>query len=278
MDKIGAADYIDGMSNTTGPSSGDEMHDSGPDHLISIREAAAICCVSRNTVMRWIQAGKLPAEKLPGNRYRVHRADLNRLMLAGGIKRIEQVEPGFFQYCWEYNSKSGKVNIGCKKCVVYRTRSGRCYEIASQAGETGHARIFCKNSCEECDYYKKVKGLRPSVLAVTCDDKLKSSLRNAVEQAGLDFKSTDCEYKCLMLLDRFLPDFVIIDCSLGDERSRDFAEMLWADSRVPYVKIILIGEVDHLPNECDKITFAFLERNFTLGQIEKLLILTPAPA
>jgi excisionase family DNA binding protein len=249
--------------------------DSDPDRIIGTREAAAMCCVSQATVVRWIRDGKLAARKGPDRQYRIHRADLNRFMLAGGAGQIESEERGLFQYCWEYYSKSGEIGSACEKCVVYRTRNGRCYEAAGIAGETGHLHRFCKSTCEECDYFKKVKGKRPGVLAVTCDDKLNMSLRTAVDRAGLDFKTTDCEYRCLMMLDRFLPDFVIIDRSLGDERSRDFMEMLNADPRIPYVKIVLIGDAGRFPSGCDKITFAFLERRFTPRQIKRLLNVAP---
>lgn len=246
------------------------------DRFLDPREAAAMCCVSEDTVTGWIREGKLPAVRGPKDRYRIRRADLNRFMLDGGAGPIERDEPGFFQYCWEHYSQSGEIGPGCTECVVYRTRNGRCYEIAALSGETGHARSFCKNTCDECDYYKKVKGARPGVLAVTCDAGLKSSLRKAVERAGLEFRSIDCEYRCLMLLDRFLPDFVIIDTSLGNERSRDFAEMLHADTRVPYVKIILIDEPGRLPSECDKRVFAIIRRRFRFEEIERLLKTTTA--
>ena len=72
-----------------------------------------------------------------------------------------------FQYCWEFNAKSREINEECQNCIVYRSRALRCYEMIQLPIETGHSKVFCQTSCEECDYYKLVLEQSINVLVVT---------------------------------------------------------------------------------------------------------------
>ncbi len=121
---------------------------------------------------------------------------------------------------------------------------------------------YCHGACHECDYYLKVHGQRPNVLAVTSNCSLKTSIKKSVEDVGINYKATDCEYRCSMLIDRFRPDYAIIDTAMGVEKSRDFIELLYADPRLPLVRIMLIGEKREMPLRCDKMIFAIIDKHF----------------
>jgi hypothetical protein len=176
-----------------------------------------------------------------------------------------------FQYCWEFHSHNGKMQDGCLECGIYHTRSRRCYESSALSSDAGQCHTFCKGACEKCDYYLKVKGQRPNILTVSKDSRLKTSIRKSVAQAGFNFKATDCEYRCAMLLDRFRPDYAIVDSALGIEKSHDFIELLYADPRLPFVKIALVVDRQEIPKRCDKMIFAFIERHFTNQHLHQLL-------
>jgi excisionase family DNA binding protein len=57
---------------------------SAPSSLMTLKEAAADLSVSYWTVRGWVDAGKLPAVRLPGDGrlVRVERAEVNRLIAA----------------------------------------------------------------------------------------------------------------------------------------------------------------------------------------------------
>ncbi|GAF86225.1 unnamed protein product [marine sediment metagenome] len=74
-----------------------------------------------------------------------------------------------------------------------------------------------------------------------------------------------------MTIENFRPDYVVIDCSLGAERSHEFAKLLYEDPRIPFVRIIFAGDKDELPGECDKLVFGFIERPFSIEMIEELI-------
>jgi excisionase family DNA binding protein len=47
---------------------------------IKIKDVANYCMVSKTTVRRWIENGKLRAIRLPGGHYRIDRADYRRFL------------------------------------------------------------------------------------------------------------------------------------------------------------------------------------------------------
>ena len=54
--------------------------------VLTIKETAEIVRCSRRTVLRWIGSGRLPAARLPGGEYRVHRLDVERLLRCDEIR------------------------------------------------------------------------------------------------------------------------------------------------------------------------------------------------
>jgi DNA-binding NtrC family response regulator len=111
----------------------------------------------------------------------------------------------------------------------------------------------------------------PTVVVVTDKEVLKSSLLKEAAGANLKLHLSDCEYRCSMMVEAVRPDFVVIDCSLGAERSRDFVSLLREDPRIPYVRIILAGDRHERPKECDQMVFAFIERPFTASMLSDLI-------
>ncbi len=236
----------------------------------STGEAAVLCSVTPDTVLKWIRAGKLPATRTPGGHHRIPRNALVKLFgFEEGAPDVSfRGEP--FRYCWEFNAKSGIIAEGCKDCIVYRSKTRRCYEVKnlSNAGFVG---LYCEGTCEECEYYKMVRDQHLNVLVVTDKSRLKDALER--DSGGIDFnlRITDCEYRCSMLVEQFRPDYAIIDCSLGIERSYEFARFLYEDPRLPFVRIVLAGNQKKLPGGCDQIIHGLIDRHFTIETISGLI-------
>lgn len=243
---------------------------SAKNHLTT-GQVAELCSVTPDTVLKWIRAGRLPARRTPGGHHRVPRSALDNLLGSKESTSSTPDRPAVIHYCWEYNSKSGKITSECRDCVVYRSRTRRCYEISGLPVEIGHARRFCKSSCGDCDYYKMVLGQAPNVLVVTDQQEASTSLKAESEQASYNLRITDSEYKCSMEIDGFRPDYVVIDCSLGSKRSRDFARLLADDPRIPFVKVILVGNGRRLPDGCDKLVYALVQRRLTARVLSDLV-------
>jgi excisionase family DNA binding protein len=120
-------------------------------NYLTTGEAAAIFDVDPDTILRWIKSGDIPAIRTPGGHYRINR----NVFLTKMIKEKNETQTDF-SYCWEYNSKSGIIRDGCKKCIVYKSRASKCYELGKLPIPIGHSKLFCSESCKDCQYYKSI--------------------------------------------------------------------------------------------------------------------------
>jgi excisionase family DNA binding protein len=242
-----------------------------PKELLSTGEAAELCSVTPDTVLKWIHAGKIPAHRTPGGHHRIPLEAIERF-LEGGDPRADGSTAGkVLQYCWEFNSSSDDIPDGCRRCIVFRSRSRRCYELTSLPSDSGYVGVYCEGNCRECDYYRAVRGQPPKILVVTDRPALEESLEREGGHGGFKLEFADCEYRCSMLIERFRPDYVVIDCALGVERSGEFTRLLSEDPRIPFVRIVLAGNRKDMPRECDRVVFAWIDRQFTEKTLSELI-------
>lgn len=240
--------------------------------VLTTGQAAALCSVTPDAVLKWVKAGKIPANRTPGGHYRIRRSDLPAIIESAEEEpSVKEGRDRPFQYCWEYNVKSGEIHEECQRCIVYRSRARRCYEMSRLPASTGHAGLFCTDSCEECQYYELVRWQRPNVLVVTDQAWQRAALESKEESRDYNLRFTDCEYHCSMLIEKYRPDYIILDCSMGTERARQFAGDISADPRIPYVRVVLVGDSHEFPVECDKEVFAIIERPFTAEVLEEFM-------
>lgn len=240
--------------------------------FLTTRQAADLCSVTPDTVLKWIHSGYLPARRTAGGHHRIDKRDLEQVMMPSRPKPAdsEPLPVRGFRYCWEHNG-GGQVRQGCLECTVYLMRAQRCYELAKRGPEAGHAAVFCAESCESCDYYRHVKGEGVNVLVVTDDPELTGALQAARNPSTFNLRISSCEYDCSALINHFRPDFAVIDCSLGVRASRDMSNHLVQDPRIPFVRLVLAGNEKEFPRECEREAFARIQRPFTVQDIAECI-------
>jgi excisionase family DNA binding protein len=243
--------------------------------FLSTGQAATLCSVTPDTVLKWIRSGRLPARRTAGGHHRIDLKDLERLItpVAETQRRaVAMPEPvrRQFRYCWEYNS-NGELSDRCRRCPAYLMRAQRCYEVANRLPRGEHQRHFCQGTCSECDYYREVHEQTTNVLVVTDDAELSDTLTLEAARFPFNLQVADCEYNCSAIVNHFKPDFAFVDCSLGREASRDISFHLAQDPRIPFVRVVLAGAEDQVPSECDKEVFARIERPFTAMDISNFI-------
>ncbi|MBF0494546.1 MAG: helix-turn-helix domain-containing protein [Candidatus Omnitrophica bacterium] len=123
-------------------------------------EAAKLCSVTRFSVINWAKKGILKSSKTPGGHRRIHRADLIAFIKTykigiDAVKSEQLILQSDFLRCWEFHSTSNKKagSHNCKMCVVLLSDTKKCYTLREHVG---HQKIFCKTSCVNCEYYKKI--------------------------------------------------------------------------------------------------------------------------
>ncbi len=239
--------------------------------LLTTGEAASILSVTSDAVLKWVKAGKLPAQRTPGGHYRIRKADLLNNAEPSNGNGIKAPQKSF-KYCWEFNSDNGEMQSGCRDCIVYKSRTLRCYEMMQLPEKTGHAKLYCDNTCEDCSYYSQVRGERPNVLIITDERQISQNLHKRENEREYNVKCTNCEYECSAIVEEYRPDYVIIDCSIGTQKAQDFTRHIAEDPRIPLVRMIIVGEELDMQYECNKAVFARIQKPFTLSKMEDLVV------
>jgi excisionase family DNA binding protein len=239
--------------------------------FLTTGEAARLCSVTPNTILRWVHAGRLKAATTSGGHHRISRSELVRFTALDKAPDSAVHAEKNYQYCWEFHGKDGVLPEGCLTCIVYRSRSGRCYQLAKMTTKLGHSHLHCTETCEECEYYREMQEKRPSVLVVTPHLELRDRIASSDDVDIRALRFVDCEYECCREIESFQPDYVVIDCSIGRDRCQALAKSLASDSRVPFVRLILVGKREQFPEGCDKVAFAFVRRSFNLKSLEQMI-------
>ena len=171
---------------------------------LSTGQAAELCAVTPATVLNWIRTGKLEGIRTPGGHYRVKLVSLEPMMARRQIafRPNGKNTPTKHLRCWEYLSVGGVVRDECLDCVVYRVRASWCFQIASLGLDTGHAKRFCPTSCDDCAYYRRVKGIPTNVLVVSSDNDLQKGLEEEpADDVVLEFARS--AYEASAVVERF---------------------------------------------------------------------------
>lgn len=121
-----------------------------PTKLLTTSQAARSLAVTPDAVLKWVKAGKLRSLRTPGGHCRIPREEVERL------KTGPQNLPGLDStlYCWQFHAGSRCIGPDCKRCIVYRSQTGRCWELQALMVDIGHGRLHCSATCEGCRYHE----------------------------------------------------------------------------------------------------------------------------
>jgi len=241
--------------------------------FVTTGQAAELCSVTPDAVLKWVKAGRIPASRTPGGHFRIHRSALLSIMESGELSvSAAEEKPGQpYKFCWDYYSVGGKVKKGCLKCIAFRSRALRCYEMRDLPKNAGFAGLFCNKACADCDYYRVVHGQRPNILVVTESRQIREAIQKSEKTIDFNLALANSEYRCSMLIETFRPDFVVIDSDSPSINCLDLARHIGEDPRIPFAKIIISGTKKKFPDECDKRIFAFIEGEFDPHDLTYLL-------
>jgi excisionase family DNA binding protein len=227
--------------------------------LLSTGQAAELCAVTPDTVLKWVKKGKLPASRTAGGHYRIALPDLEPFMAdfgqkadasgdrpASGSEGPRGVSPqdGAEENqenlsCWEYLAEDGEIRHACKQCVVYRVRATRCFLMAGLETDVGHARQFCEGSCEDCVYYRRLQGLSTQVIFITADEELVARIEWRHEDpVALRFARNG--YEASAIIQDFQPEVMIIDLEGLPDQGMGLLDSIAADPRLPRVRVVLV--------------------------------------
>jgi excisionase family DNA binding protein len=263
--------------------------------LLTTGQAARLCAVTPDTVLKWIKKGRLKASRTAGGHYRVALPDLQPFLAGFGQKEntlpiVAPASPVPSQEgkevsdegvpCWEFLSVDGEVQEDCKSCVVYRVRATRCFLMAGIAGDVGHSKQFCQGSCEDCAYYQRLQGGTAPVLFITADQGLESQVE-CFDEGSFTLRFARNGYEASAVIQEFRPEVLIIDLDNLPDQGFGLLDSIAADPRLPFVRVILVvpvGAVERvLQRPRHRLVVSVLEKPQVCGQIAEIVNGTLVP-
>lgn len=258
--------------------------------LLTTGQAAKLCAVTPDTVLKWIKKGKLKASRTAGGHYRVALPDLEPFLAEFGQKttrkeagpapiRVEPVNTanetdGEEVPCWDYLATNGELNEACRNCVVYRVRATRCFLMAGLDSDVGHAGEFCEGSCEDCVYYQRLKGGSAQVLFVTADQTLENQIE-CLDEKSVILRFARNGYEASALIQEFRPEMIILDLEGLPDQGFTMLDSIAADPRLPHVRVILVvppGSLERiLQRPRHRLVVSVLEKPQVCGHIADIV-------
>jgi excisionase family DNA binding protein len=245
-----------------------------PKDYYTTTEAAEKLAVSADTVLKWAKSGRIASYRTPGGHARIPREAVAALLPAGasrGTTGAEGQDALAYQYCWQFHAEGELAKEECLNCVAYRSRARRCYEMREIPEEFGHLRLHCQTTCDACDYYQLMHGRGTTALMLTRSKNLAETLRQEAQDSDLLLQFASSEYECAAIVEKFRPDFIVIDCSLGKSRTRELCRSLGNDDRIPFARIILASQTTRLSDCADGEIFGWIKKPFTYEQLKGCL-------
>jgi excisionase family DNA binding protein len=257
--------------------------------LLTTGQAAKLCAVTPDTVLKWIKKSRLAATRTAGGHYRVALPDLEPFMAGFGQQPVERSATVALQPipsqdgtkdesdevpCWEFLSDDGEVREACRQCVVYRVRATRCFLMAGLDTDVGHAHEFCEGSCEDCVYYRRIQGLSTQVLFISADEELVSKIEwSGEDSVSLRFARNG--YEASALVQDFRPEVAIIDMEGLPDQGFGLLDSIAADPRIPHVRVILAIPPDSMARMLQRprhrLVVSMLEKPQVCDRIEEVV-------
>ena len=122
---------------------------------LSTGQAARYCYVTSETMLNWIRAGGLRAQRTAGGQFRIRLQDLRAFMAASGMSTaLLDEEKDIRPYCWEFHCEvsarfGDPTREVCEGCLVHRSGTFNCWELHPLLPLT--ARRY--DRCSECEYF-----------------------------------------------------------------------------------------------------------------------------
>jgi len=123
---------------------------------LTTSQAARYCLVSPDTIVKWIKANNLPAQRTIGGQFRIFVDGLRQFMVRNEMStELLDAELDCRSYCWEFHRgrRRGASTSGapCSECPAYRTKALNCFELRAINVD----RSWAHRHCEDCEYYRR---------------------------------------------------------------------------------------------------------------------------
>ena len=213
--------------------------------LLTTGQAARLCEVTPDTILKWITKGRLRGARTAGGHYRINPRDLEPHMTPGRLEEASADTPRCSPeglHCWECLGDKGVVQDKCKKCV----------------------------------YYRRVQGLPTNVLVITPDEALLERL-STEENDSVTLRFARSAYEASAIAQDFQAAYVVVDEELLAAGEVGLLDHLSTDPRLPGVRIVLgvqhgtAGAQGDERNKDEDVVYGVIEKPFGLRRIAAVI-------
>lgn len=205
---------------------------------LSTGEAARLCSVERDTVLKWIKRGRIPAVRTAGGHYRIARQDLERLLAASPVWHRAAGASDAGRRCWEFMAAGGPMRSECRSCLAYRARAGFCFRLREQPGLA--AGILCWDwlACRDCPYYRQLEGLPARVLFVTTDESVSCAFQSGAPKLEIRFARNARE--AASQIPDWWPALMVVDAETLGGAEVELLQRLLADQPAVGLRVLYV--------------------------------------
>jgi len=208
---------------------------------VSTGQAAKLCGVKPDTILKWVKKSKIEAFQTAGGHYRISKDNLKPYLVKDFKVSVDEAKR--INYCWEYHSENDTTDENCRECIIFRSKAEKCYLMAGLGKNIGYAQTYCKDSCYECEYFQFTNQSPINVLIVTENKLLERRLKANVDEKFM-LKFTCCGYDTSLALQEFHPDYIIIDKYLVKSSAEEICTHLLKDPRAQGSQIVITMKKD----------------------------------
>lgn len=234
--------------------------------LLSTGEAAKICSVTPNTVLKWIYSGKLPARRTAGGHYRILEEDIQNLNGTPGDKGFDRETQ--VPYCWEFHAENSGIRQSCCECTIYKGRALRCYELRSLFKNGNAHQTYCVQECDNCEYFLSTAD-KPTVriLIITDDFDLTIQVSDMLDPDRYEVRFGRTLAECTTTIYRHDPHVLFLDMDLQAEDPRELLHNITEESNSFAGKIILTAT----QKKKSQPKYTFLQKPFAKNAMLSIL-------
>ena len=91
--------------------------------FLTTGEAAELCGVTPDTILKWIKRGTLKVARTAGGHHRIEKSALTPY-LAVRDRSDDGSGPGGMEACWQLHETRNGIRSKCRKCPVYLKSMG----------------------------------------------------------------------------------------------------------------------------------------------------------
>jgi excisionase family DNA binding protein len=239
---------------------------------LSTGEAATLCAVTPDTILKWIKSKKLPATKTPGGHYRIKKNVLQPFTINTNRGCASMVDAAMkVKYCWEYQAKKGPMLAQCTNCLVFLSRTERCYVIKANTKNLKNVCACSRTSCYDCDYYALTHQPKINVLIVTNNNRfVKDFVHDFKSSCAIHFTSTQTEF--MEAVRKNPPNLVILDTGYFTSKAAitEFLSYLKNDLHLESNRILAVLNTSHNSMILPKGIFSLIKMPGTAAEVELL--------